>query len=114
MQPRTIHSLRDIATAAAEVISIAEATDSPTMDRISGLAIERLLLIIGEAAARIREDEPNVFDLIPNGPQLIGMRNVIVHGYDRINWTRIQDAIRDELPHLVSAVSSILGESTQN
>lgn len=76
----------------------------PVSERLKALALERLLLIIGEALTRIRGDEPNVFDSIPSGPEMIGMRNVIVHGYDVIDQDRIQDAVRDDLPQLLNCV----------
>jgi uncharacterized protein with HEPN domain len=72
-------------------------------DRIFNLAMVRLLEIIGEAAARVtevgRERYPRV-----QWPEIVGMRNRIVHGYDQINFDIVWTVITQDLPALLEAL----------
>ena len=48
-------------------------------------AIERALELVGEAANRVDAESTSVYPAIP-WRGLIGLRNVIVHGYDRVDY----------------------------
>ena len=52
-------------------------------DRKTQSAVERQLVIIGEALNKLRQTE-NIF-IIENGNQIIGFRNRLVHAYDSID-----------------------------
>lgn len=49
------------------------------------LQIERLMEIVGEALSRTRTLDQDVVNLIPEMNAIIGMRNRIIHGYDRVD-----------------------------
>lgn len=68
--------------------------------RRDALAIERLFEIIGEALVRIRDQDPEVFDRITDGHAIIGVRNVIAHGYDVVDPQRMVQVIHDRIPAL--------------
>jgi uncharacterized protein with HEPN domain len=107
MRLETRQSLADALDAAEEVIRMA--VPGWQEDRILALAVERLLMIIGEALARIRASEEIVLDDVTDAHKVIGMRNVLVHGYDSINASRLQDAIERSLPRLIQEIQSLLG-----
>ena len=69
-------------------------------------AIERYIEIIGEAAGKLSQ---HTRDLAPDVPwsQVIGARNVIVHGYAEIEPDRIWDIVRNHLPSLRIAVGRL-------
>ena len=69
-------------------------------------AIERYIEVIGEAAGKLSQDTR---DLAPDVPwsQVIGARNVIVHGYAEIEPDRIWDIVRSHLPALRVAVGRL-------
>lgn len=69
-------------------------------------AVERGLEIIGEAASRILKSYPS-FPL-PDAKQIIGTRNRIIHGYDRISDDLIFSIIINHLPKLKAQVEQIL------
>lgn len=69
-------------------------------------AVERGLEIIGEAATRILKAHPN-FPL-PDAKQIIGTRNRIIHGYDRISDDLILSVVINHLPRLKTQVEQIL------
>jgi len=110
MQPRIDACCRDIVSVCDEIASlIAPDADIILNDRVVGLAIERLLLIIGEALTQIREHDPTLLDSVSDWKKIIGMRNVIVHAYNRIDPMIVRDAIRDDLPVLRKQVLLLLG-----
>ncbi len=65
------------------------------------------LQIIGEAMARITPDFRETFNEVP-WQQAIGMRNIIVHGYDRVDLDIIQEVLDRDLGPLRAQISSIL------
>jgi uncharacterized protein with HEPN domain len=69
-------------------------------------AVERYLEVIGEAAGKLSQQTR---DLAPDVPwsQVIGARNVIVHGYAEIEPDRIWDIVKGHLPSLRTAVGRL-------
>jgi uncharacterized protein with HEPN domain len=109
MLPRVESSLRDIAVACGEILDHSKGDgDRIIEDRLLALAIERLLLIVGEAMVRIRDDAPDLLESIRDARAIIGMRNAIVHGYDTIDPVRIRDAVKLAVPELLVDVERLL------
>ncbi|WP_269225414.1 HepT-like ribonuclease domain-containing protein [Flavobacterium eburneipallidum] len=52
-------------------------------DRKTQSAVERQLVIIGEALNKLRQNETEI--VIENDHQIIGFRNRLVHAYDSID-----------------------------
>ena len=71
-------------------------------------AIERDLEIIGEAANRILKKDKNF--KLSNAEQIIGTRNRIIHGYDKISDDLIWSIVINHLPKLKDEVSELLNE----
>jgi uncharacterized protein with HEPN domain len=67
--------------------------DEYSVDRKTQSAIERQLTIVGEAVKRIKDIDPN--EHIEYRNEIIGFRNILVHGYDVIEdgtvWLIIKD-----------------------
>lgn len=70
-------------------------------------AIERNFEIIGEAVNRILRKDPNFY--IDNAHKLIGTRNRIIHGYDKVSDDLIWSIIINHLPKLKIEISGLLG-----
>ncbi|MBN1515725.1 DUF86 domain-containing protein [Candidatus Sumerlaeota bacterium] len=81
--------------------------DDLKKDRMLELALVRLVEIIGEAAARINEETKVKCGAIP-WPQIVGMRNRLVHGYDNIDLNLLWDTVQDDLPLLIDALKKTL------
>ncbi len=79
-------------------------------DRVRQLALTRLVEIIGEAANRVSEDARRDAPKIP-WPQIIGMRNRLIHGYDVIDDDLLRDTIANDLPPLIAALQNVLEEN---
>lgn len=56
--------------------------------------------IIGEAVYRLRRDHPERCEQIADAHKLIGLRNVLAHGYDAIDYAILWDAAVNKLPIL--------------
>ena len=79
-------------------------SDSKTQD-----AVIRTFEVIGEAANNIRKRFPEFATAHPELalPMAIGMRNVLAHGYFKVDLMAIWKTIHQDLPRLESAVSSV-------
>lgn len=79
-------------------------------DRMLNLAIVRLLEIVGEAANRVSEPRQEHHPEIP-WPQIVGMRNRIIHGYDRVDMDIVWNVLQIDLPPMIAQLKRILGRA---
>lgn len=70
-------------------------------------AVIRRFTIIGEATKRISTEFRDRHPEIP-WKQMAGLRDVIVHEYDDINFNIIRDVIEIELPPLLQLLQTLL------
>jgi uncharacterized protein with HEPN domain len=77
-------------------------------DRKLRQAVERNFEIMGEAARRLREDDPEKAALIPDLPEIISFRNVLAHGYDVIRDDRVWTINTDLVPPLHERLTDLL------
>lgn len=73
-------------------------------------AIERNLEIIGEAVSRILKMDKNF--KLDNAGKIVGTRNRIIHGYDKISDDLIWSIVIKHIPKLKDEVKGLLGEDT--
>ena len=71
-------------------------------------AIERNLEIIGEAVNRILKKDENF--KLDNSEKIVGTRNRIIHGYDKVSDDLIWSIVINHLPKLKSEVELLLNE----
>ncbi len=76
-------------------------------DELFGLAMTRLLEVIGEAAARVGRATRDQHPQIP-WPSIAGMRNRLIHGYDQVDFNVLWDAVKYDLPALIAELEKIL------
>ena len=69
-------------------------------------AVERQLLVIGEAVNRILKTEPSV--PITNARRIVDFRNFVIHEYDEVEDTTVWVILVSQLPKLKEEVKSIL------
>jgi uncharacterized protein with HEPN domain len=66
-------------------------------DRGLQLIVERELEIIGEALARLRREHPALADHVPDIHKIVGLRNVLAHGYDILEHEILWDIVVNKL-----------------
>lgn len=79
-------------------------------DKLLRSAVERQLQNQGEALAQLAKIAPDVAARVPNHLQIIGFRNVLVHGYLSLSDARVWATVRDDLPGLRRALEALLAE----
>jgi uncharacterized protein with HEPN domain len=70
-------------------------------------AVIRCLTVVGEAANRVSEETCLALPDVA-WSEAVGLRNVLVHDYHRIDIARIWTIVEQELPPLVAALDSYL------
>jgi uncharacterized protein with HEPN domain len=95
--------LRHMLDHAAEAIEMVKGREREDLDRDRqlNLALVRLLEIVGEAAARVSAGTQQRLAHIP-WPEVVGLRNRLIHGYDEVDFDILWDVIQVDLPPLVA------------
>jgi uncharacterized protein with HEPN domain len=68
--------------------------------------VERELEIIGEAASRILKIDPHI--PIENIKKLVDLRNLVIHGYDKVDDEIIWGVLSRHLPEIKKQVEELL------
>ena len=74
---------------------------------ITRLAVERELEILGEAARRVSSRFRDEHAEIP-WKETVGLRNVISHEYDKVNYTEIYRIVRERVPELITLLEPLV------
>jgi uncharacterized protein with HEPN domain len=105
--------LEDVRRAAERILgATANRTESEYVtDDFLRAAVERWFIVIGEALSRLEKVDPKAALEIVAFRDIIGFRNVLVHGYDALEDGIVWQTIRVHLPVLLREVERMLGES---
>lgn len=105
-------SLKDMLSHAEESIEILGNTSREELaeNRVIQLALTRLMEIVGEAANRVSQETQQEHPKIP-WPQIIGMRNRLVHGYDVVDYDLLWDTVTNDLPSLIITLKEIVRDN---
>jgi uncharacterized protein with HEPN domain len=76
-------------------------------DRMLGLAVVRLLEVLGEAAGRVSKEGRQNNPDIP-WPQIIGLRNRLIHGYDSVDMDIVWGIMTKDLPPVIGALEKVI------
>jgi uncharacterized protein with HEPN domain len=107
---------RDTQLYIADVVAAGEAilryTDGVTFEAFAAndekrAAVERQLFIIGEAAARLPDEWKQRRPEVP-WRKIVGLRNVLAHGYWVIDAEELWDVARNKVPEFVAALRPLL------
>lgn len=104
--------VEDILAAAERAMRFVGEMDLATfkVDERTSAAVLHQIFLIGEAAARLPEE---IRKRAPDVPweEIIGMRNIIAHGYFEIDLEVPWKTVRLDLPPLLGQMRSLLGPS---
>ena len=110
MHPKSAKLVEDIRDAAAFILDASKDMSSEQFagNRLVRQAVERNFQIIGEAARRLTNvDEATAAGLGPVA-RVIAFRNIIVHGYDSMDYEVVWSVIKHDLPGLSLRATELL------
>jgi uncharacterized protein with HEPN domain len=102
--------VREAAEAILEFI-VDKTLDDYISDRMLSSAVERQFEIIGEALNQLCKIDPQWADRIPDVPQIVALRNLLIHGYATVNDLTVWRTIQESLPELHSTVTELLDKA---
>lgn len=73
-------------------------------------ATERQMELIGEALGKVRRTAPDLAERIPNVHKIIGMRNILIHGYLIVSGRIVWLAATQQVAELIPVLEAILAE----
>ena len=101
--------MRHMLAHAEEAVGMAQGRSRADLetDRQLNLSLVRLLEIVGEAAARVSPEARERLPAVP-WPEVVSLRNRLVHGYDEVDFDILWDIIHYDLPPLVDELRGAL------
>lgn len=113
MQRRSAGLLWDLVTAAKRIQDFVadRSWDDYSEDLLLRSGVERQFEIAGEAMTQLRSVDPATADRVPNVHKIVGMRNVLIHGYATVNDLTVWRTATQNLDELVTAVDELLAEA---
>ena len=104
-------SLRHMLNHAREAVDMARDRQREELkqNRMLELALVRLVEIVGEAATRVSDACQQRHAAVP-WLQARGMRNRLIHGYDKIDLDVLWDTLGEDLPPLIAELERIVAD----
>jgi uncharacterized protein with HEPN domain len=91
----------------AENLTLEEFLAAGKDREIMRLAIERELEILGEAGRRVSSIFREAHPEIP-WKEIVGLRNVISHEYDKVNYAEIYRIVPERIPELITLLDPLV------
>jgi uncharacterized protein with HEPN domain len=112
-EERDLAYLWDMLQASRDVLEFTRGQSFPqfSTDRRTRFAVERQLLVIGEAASHVSDTFREAHPEIP-WASIVGQRNVLAHDYGEILVERIWLVTQKNIPTLVTQLSTLLPEES--
>lgn len=106
--------LRHMLDYAQEAVNLARGRTRNDLEqeRLLELSLMQLATMIGEAANHVPPGRRTQLRTIP-WPQIIGMRNRLVHGYDQIDRDILWPTVQQDLPPLIVALEEVLSLASE-
>ena len=113
MQPRSAALLWDLLTAVQRIQGFVAARTwhDYAGDVLLRSAVERQFEIAGEAMSVLRKLDPQTADRVPNANKMVGMRNILIHGYAQVNNQTVWQAATADLSQVTATVAALLTEA---
>jgi uncharacterized protein with HEPN domain len=113
MEGRVCKLLEDMRRSAAEIQHDVAGLDERHYGavRLIQKSVEREFEIIGEAMRRLRSESPEWARRLNHCDEIVAFRNVLAHGYDAVDNSRVWNIIVTHLPLLLTEVEALLPEA---
>jgi uncharacterized protein with HEPN domain len=102
-------ALRHMLNHAKETVVLSQGKSRADLDtdRLLNLALTRLLEIVGEAAGRVPKELCERHPEIP-WPQIVSLRNRLIHGYDSVDFNILWQILTTDLPPLIADLELVI------
>jgi len=71
-------------------------------------AVERQMEIVGEALGQLEKHFPETAKAIPDLRSAVNLRNILIHGYAKVNNRIVWRTVHEDLPRMAAQLESIL------
>lgn len=111
MRPETTKYLQDVREACQllEEFTRGKLFADYTADALLRSGVERQFITIGEALTQAEKQEPGFDQSLSGFRQIVGFRNILVHGYAIVQPATVWGIIENDLPTLKQEVDALLG-----
>ncbi len=105
--------VRHMLDAAREARSFTRQQTRRSLDenRMLALSLVRCIEVVGEAAAQVSRQFQEAHPEIP-WPQIVAMRNRLIHAYFDVDVDRLWDTVVDDLPPLVATLEQLVARES--
>jgi uncharacterized protein with HEPN domain len=112
MDRKTAALLHDAMIASDEIAQFTAGLSREDFDQQRGtqLIVERLIITVGEALSQAERSFGDLDKLIPDLSDIVGMRNIIVHGYRDIDEDIVWKVDVTKAPELSTTLENLLAE----
>ena len=116
LDPRANQLLEDIYISAQRIMDRVQKETPESFVSKAGMDVQdivaRRLTIIGEASAALLKKYSDFCRQHPEIPlqKARGMRNALVHEYNRVDWHIVWDTVQEGIPQLIDSITSFLSE----
>lgn len=112
MRPESAALLWDVHSAATRIVEFIDGIDgtSYAANDLRRSAVERQLEIVGEALKKLRNADPETTQQIPDVARIIGLRNILAHGYTVVDDAVVWSAASQRVPELLAVVDQLLAD----
>ena len=114
-QTKDLVRLRHMLEYAREAVELIKGKSRESLDseRLLGLALVRLMEILGEAANRVSLEYQSRHPSIP-WSQIVSLRNRLIHGYDSVDMDILWQILKHDLPGLIEELQKIFSQEPGN
>lgn len=109
MHPDTPKYLWDVQTALSHIarFTSGKSFEDYASDLMCKSAVERQLEIIGEALNALARKDPEAAAKVPDLPRIVGLRNVLIHGYASVDDELVWGVVTGKLASLQQSISAL-------
>jgi len=87
--------------------------DDMATDALLRSGVERQLQIVGEALSQLARLDDELASKIPDLSDIVGLRNILVHGYAKVNLDRLWRVLHEDVPTLRLQLQALLREVSE-
>ena len=106
---RDQQSIQDIWKAIQEILSFVAGMDYEALnaDRCTQVAVLYEIIVIGEAANRLSDEFRQEHSAVP-WKEIIGMRNILAHQYEKVDSEVVWDVVNHDIPELMALIKPLV------